>query len=295
MQQQVDAGKTDLAQKQQDAQLQAQKVAALRKQVGQAALAQFQDRDVDTAAQLFLTRHRGLPRAGVDRSRRSAPTRTPCCRTTSSRAPAWRTCRSRGETELAALETEGVRPRHPQGGLGQEAGRRQGRADHADGDSSSRPWRTPTSSQTQDAQTLAESALGTTPATTPATTADDPGSSKGLAALAFAKNQLGKPYRFGATGPGAYDCSGLTMSAWKAAGVSLNRTSQAQFRNGRAVSQLRPAAGRPRLLLQRHQPRRALRRQRHRHPRPAPRCGRRYPKLSSMPFAGRPSPRLTSR
>ena len=52
--QQVDAAKADLALKQQDAQTQAQKVAALRKQVGQAALAQFQDRNVDTAAQLLL-------------------------------------------------------------------------------------------------------------------------------------------------------------------------------------------------------------------------------------------------
>ena len=54
VQQQVTASKADLAQKQQDAQAQAQKVDALRKQVGQAALAQFQDRNVDTAAQLLL-------------------------------------------------------------------------------------------------------------------------------------------------------------------------------------------------------------------------------------------------
>ena len=54
IQQQVNASKADIAQKQSDAQLQAQKVDALRKQVGQAALAQFQDRNVDTAAQLFL-------------------------------------------------------------------------------------------------------------------------------------------------------------------------------------------------------------------------------------------------
>lgn len=61
-------------------------------------------------------------------------------------------------------------------------------------------------------------------------------SSRGLAALAFAKAQIGKPYIWGGTGPSGYDCSGLTGAAWRTAGVSLPRTSQAQFGAGRAVS-----------------------------------------------------------
>jgi cell wall-associated NlpC family hydrolase len=48
-------------------------------------------------------------------------------------------------------------------------------------------------------------------------------------AVAFARAQLGKPYVYGATGPGSYDCSGLTMTAWRSAGVSIPRTSQAQW------------------------------------------------------------------
>jgi cell wall-associated NlpC family hydrolase len=58
----------------------------------------------------------------------------------------------------------------------------------------------------------------------------------GAAALAFARTQLGKPYKYGATGPAAYDCSGLTLAAWKAAGVSLPRTSQQQFAVGKKVA-----------------------------------------------------------
>lgn len=67
-------------------------------------------------------------------------------------------------------------------------------------------------------------------------------SSKGRTALAFAKRQLGKPYRYGAAGPSSYDCSGLTSSAWRSAGVRLPRTARQQYSQGRRIakSQLRP-------------------------------------------------------
>lgn len=47
-------------------------------------------------------------------------------------------------------------------------------------------------------------------------------------AAAFACAQIGKPYVYAAAGPGAYDCSGLTMAAWAAAGVSLAHSSSIQ-------------------------------------------------------------------
>jgi cell wall-associated NlpC family hydrolase len=49
------------------------------------------------------------------------------------------------------------------------------------------------------------------------------------AAIAFARAQLGKPYVYAATGPGSYDCSGLTMRAWEAGGVSMPHYSGAQY------------------------------------------------------------------
>ena len=65
---------------------------------------------------------------------------------------------------------------------------------------------------------------GTTSATYTGTT-----STQGGKAVAFAYAQLGKPYQWGATGPGSYDCSGLAQAAWAAAGVSIPRTTYAQW------------------------------------------------------------------
>jgi len=48
------------------------------------------------------------------------------------------------------------------------------------------------------------------------------------AAVAYAKAQLGKPYRYAGVGPDAYDCSGLTMMAWAQGGVSMPHGSIAQ-------------------------------------------------------------------
>jgi len=56
------------------------------------------------------------------------------------------------------------------------------------------------------------------------------------AAVRFALAQLGEPYLWGATGPDAWDCSGLTMAAWAAAGVTLPRTTFAQVLTGSPVT-----------------------------------------------------------
>ncbi|MFB7996815.1 NlpC/P60 family protein [Streptomyces sp. NPDC056002] len=55
-------------------------------------------------------------------------------------------------------------------------------------------------------------------------------SAQGKKAVAFATGQLGKPYVWGAEGPGSYDCSGLTSQAWSAAGRPIPRTSQEQWK-----------------------------------------------------------------
>lgn len=62
------------------------------------------------------------------------------------------------------------------------------------------------------------------------------------AAVKAARGAIGASYAMGATGPGAFDCSGLTTYAFRRAGIALPRTSQAQFGVGKAVErdEIRP-------------------------------------------------------
>ncbi|PAK23293.1 hypothetical protein CJD44_29745 [Streptomyces sp. alain-838] len=60
--------------------------------------------------------------------------------------------------------------------------------------------------------------------------------SRAAAAVTYAYRKLGSPYVWGATGPDAFDCSGLTQAAYRAAGVSLPRTTYAQIDAGRRVA-----------------------------------------------------------
>ncbi|MEU2682881.1 C40 family peptidase [Streptomyces hygroscopicus] len=62
-------------------------------------------------------------------------------------------------------------------------------------------------------------------------------------AVSYAYAALGKPYIWGATGPYGYDCSGLTQAAWRAAGVSLPRTTYTQINAGQRVPRGQLAPG----------------------------------------------------
>ncbi|BCL22502.1 C40 family peptidase [Streptomyces tuirus] len=60
--------------------------------------------------------------------------------------------------------------------------------------------------------------------------------SRAATAVSYAYQKLGSPYVWGATGPNAFDCSGLVQAAYRAAGVSLPRTTYSQIAAGRRVS-----------------------------------------------------------
>ena len=63
---------------------------------------------------------------------------------------------------------------------------------------------------------------------------DGPVNATGVVAAAMSK--LGSPYSWGATGPSAFDCSGLMFWAYQQEGKSIPRTSSAQIAGGQSVS-----------------------------------------------------------
>ncbi len=66
---------------------------------------------------------------------------------------------------------------------------------------------------------------------------DVPASGRAAAAVKYALAQVGDAYVFGAAGPSAFDCSGLTMMAWAQAGVGLPHSSSAQFSSGPHIAE----------------------------------------------------------
>ena len=100
---------------------------------------------------------------------------------------------------------------------------------------------TPTPDPTPDPTPTPTPTPDPTPTPPPAPTPPPPASGAS-AAISFARAQIGEPYRWGASGPGAWDCSGLTMGAWAAGGTSLPHYSVAQYEQSTPIqpSQLQP-------------------------------------------------------
>lgn len=99
---------------------------------------------------------------------------------------------------------------------------------------------TPSVTDTAATPSVTDSPAVTTPDVTrdqprPSTTSS-PGSDRAQTAVDTALAQVGDPYVYGAAGPSSFDCSGLTMYAWAAAGVSIPHASSMQTGVGTPVS-----------------------------------------------------------
>lgn len=93
-----------------------------------------------------------------------------------------------------------------------------------------------TAAQTPEAAQRGSRSTRTQPTPAGPPPASVPVSGRAGVAVATARAQVGKPYVWGATGPGSFDCSGLTGYSWRAAGVTLPRTSRQQYAAGMKVS-----------------------------------------------------------
>lgn len=238
VQQQIEQGKVQLAQKQADVQLQTAKVASTKRQVGQVALAQFQNRNVDTAARIFFTSDSDNLLSQVSTVEKVSENQNTVLQDYQEQQAALAELEHSTETDLAVLTEQQkqlselkadseAKIAESKKVLAKLTATEQAALAAADQKAAA------------DAKAKAEAALnGTTTTTTDDTsgTADITGTGRGATALAFARKQLGKPYVFAAAGPNAYDCSGLTSAAWRAAGVTIPRIAAAQSRVGKVVS-----------------------------------------------------------
>lgn len=90
--------------------------------------------------------------------------------------------------------------------------------------------------EARQADRAAHQNAGPSPSSSSAGPSSPPPSPGGVSdVIAYARAQIGKWYQWGAAGPSTFDCSGLTMMAWRQAGVSLPHYSAAQYDAGTPI------------------------------------------------------------
>jgi cell wall-associated NlpC family hydrolase len=236
VQEQIDEGNAKLALKRADVKEQAAKVAKMKLQVGQVALAQFQNRNIDTAAQLFFTEDTQGFLSQISTVEKVSENQNTVLQNFQQEQASLADLEHSNQTDLAVLQAKEKQLKELRASSDKKVAEAKAvltklTAEEQQKIAAEEKKATEAAKAEAETGTAADPAGETNTGSDPATN-----SSKGEKALAFARKQLGKPYRFGATGPNAYDCSGLTGAAWRAAGVSLSRTSQSQFHDGRAVA-----------------------------------------------------------
>lgn len=212
-----------------DVKAQTAKVKRLRLQAGQAALAQFQNRHLDAAAKLLLSDDTDDFLSQISTVEKISENQNSALQDYQEEQAKLTELERSTETETAQLKKEQAeleKLRTESDGKIAESKTVLARLTEEE--------RQRIAAEEQKARLEAQTAAEGTDSTTTDTVTDS--SSKGAVALAFAKSQLGKPYRYASAGPNAYDCSGLTSAAWAKAGVSLPRTSQSQYGAGRSIS-----------------------------------------------------------
>ncbi|MET0694846.1 MAG: NlpC/P60 family protein [Propionibacteriaceae bacterium] len=252
--QKLATGTKQLAMKQEDVRQQTAKVARIRKQVGQVALAQFQNRNLDTTAQLFfnedtdgfLNKMATVEKVSENQNtilqdfqgqqarladlERSAKVDVATLQTQDKELARLRVASKAKITESKAVLaklTEEERQR-----IAAEEAAAQAAAQKAAEEAAAANNTSTSTDSSDDSSGASDPGTGSTSS-----------SGKGAVALAYAIKQIGKPYVFGADGPSSFDCSGLTSAAWRAAGVSIPRTSRTQSTGGGrsiAKSDLKP-------------------------------------------------------
>jgi peptidoglycan DL-endopeptidase CwlO len=226
----IKQGRAQLKLKQADAKVQTDKVARMKLQVGQVALAQFQNRSLDTAAQLFVTPDTDRFLSQISTVHKVSENQNSALQDFQQAQANLAALEHSTEVDLAALAEKEKELKS----LTEASDKKIAQA--------KKVLAKLTASQRQqisDAEkneTARANAAGRAATSRNSTRGSVGGSGRGAKALAYAKAQLGEPYVRNGDGPSSWDCSGLTMHAWGSVGVSLPHSSRQQYGRGRSVA-----------------------------------------------------------
>jgi peptidoglycan DL-endopeptidase CwlO len=262
VEEQITRGRAQLKLKQADVEAQADKVARMRLQVGQVALAQFQNRNLDTVAHLFVTPDTEGFLSQISTVQKVSENQNSVLQNYQQAQANLGALEHSAKTDLAALSEQEKQLKSLAAASDNKleqakkvlakltAAQRKQIADaekeatakaNAEGRAATKAatakakaeGRAATKAATAKAKAEGQAA---TKAPRDSTRSSVTGSGKGAKALAFAKAQLGEPYARSGAGPSSWDCSGLTMKAWGSVGVSLPHSSRQQYSRGKIVA-----------------------------------------------------------
>jgi peptidoglycan DL-endopeptidase CwlO len=257
---QIKDSRAQLGLKQADVQAQTEDVGQLKLQVGQIALAQFQNRNLDTAAHLFVTPDTEGFLSQISTVQKVSENQNSALQDYQQAQANLAALEHSAETDLAALGEKEQELRslavasdkkldQAKKVLAKLTAEQQKQLAEAEKQATAKAnaegrTSTKTTARADTAGRTATKATANADARSQPATKASPdsaggsgtGSSKGAKALAYAKAQLGEPYARNGAGPSSWDCSGLTMKAWGSVGVSLPHSSGQQFGRGRSVA-----------------------------------------------------------
>jgi peptidoglycan DL-endopeptidase CwlO len=226
---QIKQGEAQLKVKRSEVEGQNQKISQMKLQVGQVALAQFQNRNLDTAAQLFVTPDPEGFLSQISTVQKVSENQNSILQNYQQAQANLAALQHSMETDLATqaekekqlkslTEHSDKRLAEAKRVLARLDADQQRKLDEADRRATAR------------ANAAGEAA------SRDAARDSITGSGKGAKALAYAKAQLGEPYVRNGAGPDGWDCSGLTMRAWGSVGVSLPHSASQQYNKGRRIT-----------------------------------------------------------
>jgi peptidoglycan DL-endopeptidase CwlO len=224
----IKQGRAQLKLQQADVKAQTDKVARMKLQVGQVALAQFQNRSLDTAAQLIVTPDTDRFLSQISTVQNVSENQNSALQDYQQAQADLAALEHDAETDLATLAEKEKQLKSLIAASDKKIA--EAKKVLAKLTASQRKQISDAEKkETARANAVATSSRGSTRSAST-------GSGRGAEALAFAKAQLGEPYARGGDGPSSWDCSGLTMAAWGSVGVSLPHSAGQQYNLGRVVA-----------------------------------------------------------